>query len=65
MIFCKHDWVLLSEFISESKLEYALKLLKGTGLTELTGGCANPERKHIQVFTCNKCGKLNRFVEKV
>lgn len=68
-IFCKHDYELISETTTKSKFECANESY-GNMSERLTSikiphqmCCA--ERKHIQVFTCKKCGKLKRFVEDI
>ncbi len=58
-MFCKHDWEVLSETTSKSRVELALEL----GMTINKGYASDLERKHIQTFTCSKCGKFKRFVE--
>lgn len=65
---CKHEWTLLSETTTKSKFEVALAASVEYGVTkEVTVPhqmcCA--ERKYIQVFTCNECGDLKRFVEEL
>ena len=64
-ITCKHDWILLSETISESKFQHALTTVRNLG-----GKCKykwqddlDTTRKHIQICTCKKCGKIKRYVE--
>lgn len=65
-MLCKHEWEVLSETTTKSKFEHAMSQF-GTGATELNIPhqmcCA--ERKHIQIVTCKKCGKLKRFVETI
>jgi len=63
VMFCKHEWKLLSEVTTKSKLQhmrddcsFVANEFRGTEMVS---------RKHIQVFTCNKCGKLKRFVEDI
>ena len=62
-IFCKHDWKILSDETTESKLEHTAKVMPD--LAEIRGSMCNPERKKIQILTCEKCGKLKRFVTKL
>ena len=57
-MFCRHDWALLSEKVTETQAAHAVSL----GFTEVKGGNMF-ERKLIQILTCKKCGKLKRFVE--
>ena len=62
-MFCKHEWKVLSETVTKSALEVSAKCnVTGRGLPE---SIMNTDRKHIQVFTCDKCGKLKRFVEDI
>jgi len=60
-MFCKHKWLTLSETITKSKIEHA----KEIGLIVTKGHSFDLERKHIQVLSCEKCGKLKRFVEEI
>jgi hypothetical protein len=64
-MFCKHEWELVSETITKSKFEAAIAALREVGIEKLTlpRQLADGNRKHIQTFTCKKCGKLKRFVE--
>lgn len=64
-MFCKHNWTLLSETITESDFEHLIKTLDQLGLAigKISSAKAKCTRNHIQVFTCEKCGKLKRFVE--
>ncbi len=63
-MFCKHDWKLLSETTTKSDYEHACEVAEKhrLQLTSIKG--ADESRTHIQVFTCNKCGKLKRFSER-
>jgi hypothetical protein len=59
-MFHKHEWEVLSETTSESKLEQAARLgasIKGHG--------SGLEKKYILILQCKKCGKLKRFVEEI
>lgn len=64
---CKHQWRLLSETVTESQLEHAMRasnnLLGPATYNAIAAFGSN--RKHIQVFSCDKCGKLKRFVEDI
>jgi len=66
---CKHDWKLLSETITESKFEHTIRIIKsinnGEREMQLPWQLVDADRKHIQTFTCSKCGKLKRFVEDI
>jgi hypothetical protein len=67
-MFCKHEWESLSETVTKSKYESSIKAVKSLGLegkTKLPWQLCDADRKHIQVFTCKKCGKLKRFVEQL
>ena len=65
MFFCKHDYKLISETTTQSKLEHAIVLNNVRGRVSGSGNPTILERKHIQVFTCSKCGNLKRFVENI
>lgn len=62
---CKHEWKVLSETVTKSAIEVARSTVIGSIEFEVSGKLACAKRKHIQVFTCNKCGKLKRFVENI
>lgn len=67
-IFCKHEWELISETITKSKIEVAMSLLpdnRELKKINLSWQLADASRKHIQSFQCKKCGKLKRFVEEI
>ncbi len=61
MMFCKHEWKMLSEQTTVSALEESVRL--GTVITKGHGSLM--DRKLIQIVTCEKCGKLERFVEDI
>ena len=67
MIFCKHEWKLLSTETTISKYECAIKAfdLRNLSSLRLAHQLCDAERKHIQVFSCDKCGNLKRFVESI
>jgi len=60
-MFCRHQWKILSEITTQSAAEHAM----GLGLTIKGQRTGALERKHIQVIVCEKCVKLNRFVEEI
>lgn len=60
-IFCIHNWELISETITKSKIE----VLRDCGVTSLKGLYEPVDRKFIQILTCKNCGKLKRFVENI
>ena len=60
-MFCRHDWKMISETTTKSRVE----VLRECGCSSLKGLFEPVNRKHIQVFSCEKCGKLKRFVEKI
>ena len=66
-IFCKHEWKTISETVTKSKYEIALEASKGAGIEsiKLPWQLCDADRKHIQVFACEKCGKFKRFVEAI
>ncbi len=66
-MFCKHEWRLLSDTVTKSRLEVAVGSLNTRGASEmnLPWQLCDASRTHIQVFACDKCGKLKRFVEEL
>jgi len=58
---CKHKWKCLSESITKSRFEIAASFNEFI----IPSSENTTKRKHIQVFTCDKCGKLKRFVENI
>jgi len=65
-MFCNHEWKLLSETVTKSKYESSLEV-SGKFMTSvnLPHQMCCADRKYIQVFTCDKCGTLKRFVENI
>ena len=66
-MFCKHEWKILSETVTTSKFECAMGALKDAGVSkcDVPHQMSYADRKHIQVFTCDKCGSLKRYVEAI
>ncbi len=64
-MFCKHDWELLSETTTISKIETTASVYPELSGEFLPDEMFDPSKKHIQVFVCKKCGKLERFVEEI
>jgi hypothetical protein len=72
-MFCKHQWEILSETTTKSGFEVAVEAISQIDTPKTLHKfnikipeqvtCA--ERKYIQVFKCDKCGKLKRFVERI
>ncbi|MCK5606767.1 hypothetical protein KAR91_32995 [Candidatus Pacearchaeota archaeon] len=58
---CKHNWKILHSEISESMMEQAVRL--GGEITE--GNASIFTKKSIQIVTCDKCGKIRKYVEEV
>ena len=52
-MFCKHNWQVLNETTTKSKLE----------LVQENNSSFNS--KNADILTCTKCGKLERFVENI
>lgn len=63
---CKHEWKVLSETVTKSKFESTLAAIGGDAAnSRIPHQMCQADRKHIQVFTCPKCGELKRFVEDI
>jgi hypothetical protein len=57
----------MSETVTKSKFEYALHVVEDRNIKKLKlpPQLSDAGRKHIQVFTCQKCGKIKRFVDEI
>lgn len=69
-MLCKHKWELISETTTKSKFENAceaidVNTMKNYENIKIPHQLSCSERKHIQIVTCSKCGKLKRFVENI
>lgn len=67
-MFCKHDWEVLSAEVTKSKFESSLEALKAAGADsalDIPHQLCGADRKHIQLVSCKRCGKLKRFVERI
>jgi hypothetical protein len=63
-MFCKHEWKILSETVTKSDFETVVESM-GHRLGNLKTHADSGNRKHIAICTCDKCGKLKRFVEQL
>ena len=61
VFFCKHEWSILSETVTDCKA----KALTDLGIAHAKGIIDPADRKFIQIVTCDKCGKLKRFVNNI
>ena len=59
-MFCKHEWKVMVEKLTESKAELSVRL-KMEG--KLGAGIFN--RKSIIIMACQKCGKVDKTVTEV
>jgi hypothetical protein len=66
-MFCRHEWALLSETTTKSRIEVTMEALSKTNLTkfQVTEESMDASRKIIQIVTCTKCGKLKKFITKI
>ena len=62
-MFCKHKWKVLSETTTDSKLDRLMANIPEFAPLEMKIQWV--KKKHIQIITCGKCGKLKRFVEEI
>lgn len=64
-LFCKHDWKVLSEKEMESVFERTVKTLNEAcnEVRSLPHQLCHGERKYIAICSCDKCGKIKKFVE--
>ena len=61
VFFCNHKWLILSETVTDCKL----KVMRDLGCTSVKNLEEPADRKFIQIVTCDKCGKLKRFVNNI
>ena len=62
-MFCKHEWKILSETMTKSRIEVISEVLNS--MSKISGLYDLASRKFIQIVYCVKCGKLKRFVEEI
>ena len=60
-MFCKHNWQLIHEFKTKSICDELLSRGWKFNISDVDF----VKGKYIQTFTCDKCGKLKRYVEVV
>lgn len=60
-MFCKHNWKILSEIRTDSIVDRAIK--NGMHIKR----CSSDDLKQtlVQIVTCEKCGKIKRYVSEV
>ena len=60
-----HDWEIISETVTESTFENAMKVLNATKVVEkmnLPWQLCEDNRKHITTLKCKKTGKVKKIV---
>lgn len=64
-LFCKHEWKMLSETITESELEHAIRTLRQH--RQILDSCRGVDltRKCIQIVTCDKCGEIKQYCTEI
>ena len=60
-MFCKHNWKILSETRTDSIAERAIK--NGMHISRCTSHYL--KQTLVQIVTCEKCGKIKRYVSEV
>ncbi len=60
-LFCRHEWKIVSQEITESPLEMTLRASKEAGiiLKDARGGLVSTKRLHITTVQCKKCSKVH------
>ena len=64
-LFCKHDWEVLSDITTKSQIEHIMDVAPNISNYSYPGYCNLALRKRILIYKCNKCGKLEKLVEKI
>ena len=64
---CKHKWDKVSDIVTESSFEMALRVGKEhcVGSINLPHQLVQDGRKHIVILTCSKCGKVKEIVNRL
>ena len=64
---CKHKWDKISDTVTESSFEMALRVGKEFCRGDLTipHQLVQDVRKHIVILTCSGCGKVKEIVNKL
>lgn len=63
-MFCKHEWKILSDQIVKNTMKDRVTA-KNHAPGHMLDFIETLKDTHIQVISCNKCGKLKRYVTKV
>ena len=65
-MFCKHKWKLLSKEITKSKFDELKKSCISVNFNAIQYKFYGMLDKYlIQVFSCDKCGKIKKFIDKI
>lgn len=57
-LFCKHSWIIIDKTVQDSEVDQLTKI----GLQPNTHSSFS--KRITIILACNKCGKLQRFVDK-
>jgi hypothetical protein len=60
--FCKHQWKTVTDIVTESPFEVALRVTNDRVNVTIPHQMCSTKRKHILVVACEKCGKINQYV---
>lgn len=62
-MFCKHEWEVVADKVTEAPIEVALKSLDlAQGEVNIPHKMCRTDRKSITILTCKKCGKVDKTI---
>lgn len=66
-MYCKHQWKILSEKTTESKMEHmrSINFHFRLNVAIIQDVLPLTSRKFIQILVCEKCGKIKQFVTNI
>jgi hypothetical protein len=66
-MFCKHNWQVLSEVTTKSMFEHSMEVASSffKSRVEIPHQMCDATRKIIQIVSCEKCGKIKRYVTEI
>ncbi len=59
-MFCKHEWKIMTEITTKAAYEMLGEVTSMEGASQWLF-----DRKYICILQCNKCGRLNKTIEKL
>ena len=65
-IFCKHEWSVIVDKVTESPFQNAVGCLEAKGYNvDIPHQMCQTERQSITILSCVKCGKVDKTIVKL